>query len=100
MTWIGAHATVVLQSVGAVTNFAGVLLLFRYGMPFRVRAKPSYMVVRLQSSDDQRTDKHYAVCGYLGIAMVVLGTLALIGASWIHPTLQPVPSNAPPPAQV
>lgn len=98
MTWLGEHLTAVLQSLGALANLAGVLLLFRFGMPFRLRGKRSYLVVGEQTVQDRRTDTRYGSWGYLGIVLVVLGTGALIAASWTSPLVQTAPSNTPPDA--
>ena len=60
------------STVGLVISLIGVLLLFRYGMPYRV------------SSSDPREamlERRYAMVGFLGLFLVVLGTICqIVGA--------------------
>ena len=63
---------------GLVLSLIGVLLLFRYGMPFRVHTG------RVTISSDPRAaalDRRYAMLGWFGVFLVVLGTICqIIGA--------------------
>jgi hypothetical protein len=75
------------STVGLVISLIGVLLLFRYGMPCRVRTGGSSMYV--SSSSDPREamlERRYAMVGFLGLFLVVLGTIrqivgAMLGAT-------------------
>jgi hypothetical protein len=70
------------STVGLVLSLIGVLLLFRYGMPYRVRTGGSSMYE--SSSSDPREamlERRYAMVGFLGLFLVVLGTLCqIVGA--------------------
>jgi hypothetical protein len=70
------------STVGLVLSLIGVLLLFRYGMPYRVRTGGSSMYE--SSSSDPREamlERRYAMVGFLGLFLVVLGTICqIVGA--------------------
>ncbi len=74
---------VVCNVAGLMANLAGVILLFHYGMPFRVRTK-GQMVRVLAGPPNQeavKLERHYDALGWLGLALVVLGTFAQIAGS-------------------
>jgi hypothetical protein len=64
---------------GLVLNLFGVLLLFRYGMPFRVATGgfSSYTPEEPDEAEIQK-DNYYKRIGYLGLALVFLGTAGQI----------------------
>lgn len=72
--------------VGVVLNVTGVILLFRYGMPFRVRRNgQQYLVLGQLDAKDQKVERLYDVLGWVGLATVVVGAaLQIIGAIKIH----------------
>ena len=60
---------------GLLLSVAGVLLLFRYGMPYRVETKGKGSVnLRETDQAEIQEDKRYRRRGYWGLAMVVAGT--------------------------
>ena len=69
-------------SAGLVLSLVGVVLLFRYGMPYRVRTRGQ--PIRIAISNDPRAatlDRRYEMLGWLGLFLVVLGTICqIIGA--------------------
>ncbi|NMM44252.1 hypothetical protein HH303_07170 [Rhodospirillaceae bacterium KN72] len=65
---------------GLILNLAGVLLLFRYGMPFRVSSDDGERVVVPAGPETKKLDKRYEVIGYIGLAAIVIGTLLQIFA--------------------
>jgi hypothetical protein len=74
---------VVFNVAGLMANLAGVILLFRYGMPFRVPSKGR--IVRVLSGppnqDEIKEDRHHARLGLLGLGLIILGTFAqIVGA--------------------
>jgi hypothetical protein len=70
---------------GLLMNLAGVILLFRYGMPYRVRTGGN-QARWLSGSVDQKTvraERLYDRLGMLGLILIVSGTAAQIGAIFL-----------------
>ena len=66
---------------GLSINLLGVLILFRYGMPYRVETKGQSAL--LLEQDDQEAiaaERIYRRLGYLGLCFVVAGTGIQIAA--------------------
>jgi hypothetical protein len=73
-----------LDIVGLVTNLAGVLILFRYGMPYRV-ATAGVRLIAVPDVDVAaiKIDKKYRLLGIIGIMLTVLGVvLQIVGEVW------------------
>ena len=69
------------STVGLVLSLIGVLLLFRYGMPYRVRTGGSPMYVSSSDPREAMLERRYAMVGFLGLFLVVLGTICqIVGA--------------------
>jgi hypothetical protein len=65
-----------LNIVGLLLALLGSLLLFRYGMPYRVRTGVGLGVVLGQKDEaEQRAKKWDDSLGWIGLMLVVLGTL-------------------------
>jgi hypothetical protein len=76
MTWASAF-----NVVGLLMNLAGVILLFRYGMPYRVRTEGNtYYVTQSVDAAEVRAERWYEKLGILGLALIVLGTAAQIAS--------------------
>ena len=74
----------ILNTIGIVTALVGVLLLFRYGMPFRVSAGGGDMVVTNPTEENIREESRYWWLGLLGLSLVMVGGLIQIAANfWI-----------------
>jgi hypothetical protein len=70
---------------GLLRNLFGVILLFRYGMPYRVRTGGNQFRW-LSGSVDERTvraERLYERLGILGLVLIVFGTAAQIGATFL-----------------
>jgi hypothetical protein len=70
-----------LSIAGLVMNLFGVILLFLFGMPFHIRT--GGRIVRIIQQTDPKvvgTEGRYGVLNWLGLALIVLGTAAQIGA--------------------
>jgi len=54
----------------------GVLILFRWGMPFRVRSGGAGYLM-LQQIDEKAiaAERRYTMIGYIGLALLVLGSV-------------------------
>jgi hypothetical protein len=73
----------VINIAGLVANLAGVILLFVYGMPFRVRTRGVTHVISSgpPNQDEIRKDWLYGLLGWVGLVLIIVGTLAqIIGA--------------------
>ena len=68
--------------VGLVCVMVGVLLLFRYGMPYRVRrGGASFLILNDTDKADLKQEKLYDALGLLGLVLVILGTVCQIVAN-------------------
>jgi hypothetical protein len=70
------------STAGLVLSLIGVLLLFRYGMPYRVRTGGSSIYVSSSSDPREATlERRYDMLGWFGLLLVVLGTICqIVGA--------------------
>ena len=67
------------STAGLVISLIGVLLLFRYGMPYRVRsAGESYELREGIDEEALKQGRTYNVLGWLGLFLIVLGTICQI----------------------
>jgi hypothetical protein len=67
---------------GLIANLAGVVLLFLFGMPFRVRTQGRSILVAHSVSDKAgRLESLYDAASWLGLALIVLGTSAQVFAA-------------------
>jgi hypothetical protein len=68
--------------VGLLLVMAGVLILFRYGMPYRVRrGGQSSLLLNQTDTANLKQEKLYGVLGWIGLAFVVAGTACQIIAN-------------------
>ena len=77
-----------LETVAIVCNLAGVLLLFRYGMPYRVATPDGKQPLRWLVNDEidpetVRLDRFYSRLGKLGLFLVVISNLILVALVWL-----------------
>jgi hypothetical protein len=68
-----------ISIVGLITNFVGVILLFRYGMPYRLRTGGDSIILTRQTPGAIREEIRYDRWGWIGLALIILGTLVQIG---------------------
>jgi hypothetical protein len=69
--------------VGMMMGLVGVLLLFRYGMPFHVETGGVTLIsIEQVDVEEIKKEKVYKILGYIGIALVVVGTALQIKAAW------------------
>jgi len=73
-----------VNTLGLVLNLLGVVLLFRYGMPFHVPTGGT-VTVAIDATDQAEValERKYMCLGYVGLAFLVLGTLSQLVATWI-----------------
>jgi hypothetical protein len=73
----------VLNLIGLVLNLAGVLILFRYGMPFHVPTGGAVAYVTEEPDQAEIALEHrYTVYGYIGLACLIVGTILQMVAAW------------------
>lgn len=70
-----------LNILGLIINAAGVVLLFRYGMPFRIAAEGQFIITETRPQTDVDADDRYRRLGYLGLALIIVGTGAQIAST-------------------
>jgi len=79
-----AHIVAVPNIVGLLLALAGVLLLFRYGMPYQLRTGGHRVRSVLGPDQDQiRLESRYDRLSWLGLVCIVLGTVCQIIASLV-----------------
>jgi hypothetical protein len=77
----------ILNIVGLALNMIGVLILFRWGMPFRMTTGGRISLVLEQTdAGAAMLDQIYAICGWVGLVMLIIGTLLQIVAALMPPT--------------
>lgn len=73
-----------LNITGLVACFVGFVLLFRYGMPFRVRTDGvTYLITHQVDDNEKALERRYTMLGWLGFALVTVGTGLQIAGNWI-----------------
>jgi hypothetical protein len=72
--------------VGLAFNLIGVLILFRWGMPFRVPTGGVISLALHQKDAKEAAIEHiYSICGHVGLFLLVLGTVFQIVATLMPP---------------
>ena len=72
-----------INTLGLVLELIGVFLLFRFGMPFHVPTGGASLLTGYEI--DQAVvalEQCYMVWGYVGLALLLLGTALQIVATW------------------
>jgi hypothetical protein len=72
-----------LNVVGLLLNLLGVVLLFRYGMPFRVRTDGSQVrwLTGVKNQKIVKAERVHSVLGWIGLTLIVLGTASQVWAT-------------------
>ena len=74
----------ILNSVGLLLALAGVLLLFRYGMPYQVRrGGASYLLLEGEDQQQVKLERRYDRLAWLGLISIVVATVCQIIANWV-----------------
>jgi AbiV family abortive infection protein len=81
-----ANALKALNVFGLAASLGGVILLFRYGMPYRI-PMGGYSILTPDAPDptELATEHHYLLLGWLGLGLIVIGTAAQIIATLFSP---------------
>jgi hypothetical protein len=73
----------ILNTIGLGLALLGVLVLFRYGMPFRVPADGGSVVVTNPTDEGEAEEAMYKLLGWIGLTFAVVGTaLQAISNFW------------------
>ena len=73
-----------LNSVGLLLALVGVLLLFRYQMPYQVRrGGASYLLLEGVDQQQVKLERRYDRLGWLGLIFIVVATVCQIIANWV-----------------
>jgi len=74
--------TAVLEIAGLVMNLVGVVLLFLFGMPYRLRTGGDVATWRIAKRDPAivSAERRYTILGWAGLILIVVGTGAQIAA--------------------
>lgn len=71
-----------LAIAGLLVNLVGVLMLFRYGMPYRIDSGgATYIITGQIDTKEVELDRRYRQMGWVGLTLVVIGVvLQIFGA--------------------
>jgi hypothetical protein len=73
----------VLNLVGLALNLAGVLVLFRYGMPFHVPTGGAvHLILEQADQAEAELERRYKNYGYIGLIFLIVGTILQMVAVW------------------
>ena len=74
----------ILNTVGLILSLVGVVLLFRYGMPYEVRTGGEIrLILQSQDQDQIKLERRYDLLGGIGLFSIVVGTIFQIIATWV-----------------
>ena len=75
-----------LNISGLSLSLIGVLLLFFFGMPYRVRSGgQSYIVTEQTNAEEKVKDALFRKLGFAGLVLIALGTFLQIVGTWVSP---------------
>jgi hypothetical protein len=73
-----------LNISGLSLSLIGVLLLFFFGMPYRIRSEgQSYIVTEQANAEGKAKDAFLSKLGFAGLALIALGTFLQIVGTWV-----------------
>jgi hypothetical protein len=71
------------NATGLILSAAGVLILFRFGMPFRLSAKSGDYIVTGDSTDPAWLETTYQTLGYIGLLSILVGTAFQVAGAYL-----------------
>ncbi|MGB3271820.1 MAG: hypothetical protein WBA66_02830 [Xanthobacteraceae bacterium] len=73
-----------LNTIGITLSLIGVLILFRYGMPFHVpTGGATYLVTDQVDEIEKSLEQRYFIYGLFGLVLVIAGAAFQLVATWI-----------------
>ena len=73
-----------LNTIGQVLGLIGLLMLFVFGMPFRVRAGGGDIVTTRPTESGRRAEALYGFLSWVGLVFAVAGVTAQIVANYLN----------------
>jgi hypothetical protein len=71
------------NALGLILSLVGILILFLFGMPFKMRIVGAIMYVASQKDESaKQTERIYDILGRVGLILLIIGTACQIGASF------------------
>jgi hypothetical protein len=82
----------IFNIVGLLVGLGGILILFRWGMPFRVESH-GHIILASDQKDPRgiALDHIYVICGWVGLLLLITGVILQIIAQLLPPTPLPPP---------
>jgi hypothetical protein len=71
-----------LNTIGQVLSLVGLLMLFVFGMPFRIRAGGGDVVTTNPTESGKRAEALYGFLSWVGLFFAVAGVAAQIAANY------------------
>jgi hypothetical protein len=72
-----------LNLIGLFLNLVGILILFRYGMPFHVPTGGAVsLILERRDQAEIALERRYTVYGYIGLGCLIVGTICQMVAAW------------------
>jgi hypothetical protein len=70
---------------GLLLTLFGVIILYRFGMPFRVRVDPKGVNWQVATADPkvERENQRYQSLGRFGLILIMIGTCCQIVGAWL-----------------
>lgn len=75
----------ICSTFGYVISFVGVVLLWVYGMPYRVRTggAPIRTVTTPDTAAAKKMEERYDLFNKIGLGLVFLGTIGQVAGTWL-----------------
>jgi hypothetical protein len=72
-----------ISVAGVLISLVGFLILFYYGMPFRVpTGGVTYIITQQINEEEKKIDRRYKMFGFLDFLLAVVGGLMQAYGSW------------------
>lgn len=80
----GLMSPACLNTFGLILTLGGVIALFRFGMPYRVRTNgASFLLLEEEDVATKKVEHRYDVYGWIGLVAIVIGTAIQVAANWV-----------------
>jgi len=77
-------AGAVSSTIGLLGNLLGVILLFRYGMPYRIPTPHGSPITTGEADPAERgLDARHRALGFVGLVLIIVGTAFQVAGTFI-----------------